>query len=87
MGDKKWYVAKRSEKGGVIYLFSADNYGVVKNQLDALFVNATVAPVNWQELSLLLGSVIPAGKDPERIARGSILIPGSGVTDICLWPL
>lgn len=87
MGGKTWYVAKRSEKGGVLYLFSADNYEDVKETIDVLFIGAVVKPVSWQELLFLVGGLIPDGKEPEEIAKGPMLIPGTGVTDICLWPL
>jgi len=87
MTGKKWYAVKREGSAGLLYVFSADNFEAVKEKTDVLFGPVDIRPLDNKELNMLLGMPNCLPKHPDHIANGNILIAGSGVTDICLWPL
>jgi len=84
---KQWFMVKRGEGDVMTYLFSANSEYAVAAKCAVLFPNPKIVQAKWSDLCLLLGGRQPGDETPEDMAAGSILIPGSGVTDVCLWPL
>lgn len=87
INPKKWFMVKRGEGDTMTYLFTADNEAAVVLQTQVLFGKPKIVQASWSDLCLLLGGRQPGNVKPDDMAAGSILIPGSGVTDVCLWPL
>jgi len=85
--DKKWFVARRGCEDHLIYLFTADTISEVKSKAGILFAPTDIRSATWADVCSLLGAGQPHGVLPSKLLSGSILIPGSGITDVCLWPL